>query len=180
MIRSSWRRHQSASSGTIDITSYLRDNAMAMNRIHQDRISTDVDWIGGKLSPLWDGKTVAFSMLLAKGTGKRKNPLIVITPGPSIGLPRRTVIVSVINNGSCIVEIDCNSTLQLVLAGIPAKLAKLLLEKLRSTYREATNGNRTTTHRPHYSTRARRWTSSRKSTVSTVRCTTPDSSSGSS
>lgn len=121
---------------------------MAMNKVRQDRLSTDVDWFGGKLWPLTQGQAVAFAIITAdpKARGKRKNPIVTITPGEPLGFGERTFVVSVINNGSCIIEIDCKSTAGLVLAGIPAKLAKLLLDKLRSTFREVTHhGNSTST-----------------------------------
>jgi hypothetical protein len=117
---------------------------MAMNEFHQDRISTEVDWLGAKLRPLCDGQAVIFSLISARGTGKRKNPIITIMPGQNVGLPATSVVVSVIDNGSCIVEIDCNSKTRMVMAGIPAKLAEVLLNKLRSTLREVKHGNSTT------------------------------------
>lgn len=143
---------------------------MTMNRVHQDRVSTDVDWLGVKLRPLLAGKPVSLVLLNENGKGKRKNPLIVITPGEPLGFRKKAVVVSVINNGSCIVEIDCNSTSGLVLAGIPAALSKVLLLKLQSIFREEYHGNRTTPRprRARYTERATRWTSTRKSTITTV------------
>lgn len=143
---------------------------MAMNRIHQDRLTTEVDWLGGKLEPLRCGQSVAFMMYTTKATGKRKNPLIVITPGTQLNFSRKAVVVSVINNGSCIVEIGCRSTTGLILAGIPAKLAKVLVDRLQLTFREEEpHGNHTTPkRRARYTERATRWKSTRKSTVTTV------------
>lgn len=144
---------------------------MTMSNDHQGRVSTDVDWIGRALDPLREGKPVCIRMLTEHARGKRKDPLITIVPGESFGFRMKSVVVSVINNGSCIVEIDCNSTANLVLAGIPAKLAKFLLTALQSKLREVKHGNSTTT-RPKRGTiaqRAARWTSTRKSTITTIR-----------
>jgi hypothetical protein len=123
---------------------------MAMNQFHQDRSvpTKDVDWLGGKLWPLRQGKPVAFAIISGNpnARGKRKDPIVTITPGSTLGFGERVVVVSVINNGSTIVEIDCKSTAGLVLAGMPAKLAKLLLDKLRSTFtKEKHHGNSTST-----------------------------------
>ncbi len=142
-----------------------------MNEVHQDQIDTEVDWLGIKLQPLLEGKPVSLILLNEKAFGKRKNPLIVITPGSLLGFRKKAVVVSVIDNGSCIVEIDCNSTGKLVLAGIPAKYAKILLEKLQSTYREEHHGNQSptrTNRRARYTERATRFKSTRKSTCTTV------------
>ncbi len=140
-----------------------------MTKVHQDRIDTEVDWLGIRLKPLLEGKPVSLVMLNEQARGKRKNPLIVITPGSQLGFVKKAVVVSVIDNGSCIVEIDCNSTSRLVLAGIPARLAKVLLEKLQSTYREEHHGNRTTSsRREHYSRRAAYFKGTRKGTVTTI------------
>ena len=145
---------------------------MSMNKIHQDRISTDVDWLGGKLRPLRDGKSVCLTMYTKGKRGKFENPLITITPGQQFGMRREAVVVSVINIGSCIVEIDCKSVSRLIMAGIPAGLARVLFEKLQFTLREVDHGNRTTKTstgpRARYTERATRWASTRKSTVSTA------------
>lgn len=122
-----------------------------MNEVHQDRaLTTDVDWFGGALAPLREGKPVALTMILPekKSPVKRviqQGPKIVtIVPGELFGAPKRTFVVSVVNNGSCFVEIDCNHALRLVLAGIPAALARTLLMQLRSTLKEENHGNSTT------------------------------------
>lgn len=135
----------------LDTNYTTKDNVMTMNEVHQDRaLSTEADWFSGALAPLREGKVVKLRLLLPKkNPGKRKlaaeppDPLITILPGELIGFPKRTVVVSVINNGSCIVEIDCNSVTRLVIAGIPAVLAKALLRKLQSTLGETNHGNST-------------------------------------
>lgn len=127
---------------------------MTMNEVHQDRaLSTDVDWLGAKLAPLREGKPVALSLILAKKPSKvkrvaeQRDKVITLVPGKLFGFSERTVVISVVDNGSCIIEIDCNSTARMVLAGIPAKLAKALLVKLRSTLGESNHGNSTTSRR---------------------------------
>lgn len=122
-----------------------------MTTDHQDRrLSTDVDWLGGKLRPLREGKGVAISLILAEKPSKVKRvvppqpKVVTIVPGSVFDLPATIVQVSVINNGCCFVEIDRNAVHQLILAGIPARLAKVLLAALRSTLYEENHGNCTT------------------------------------
>lgn len=151
---------------------------MSMNEVHQGReLSTEVDWLGGKLRPLREGKPVAFALIPAKRESKikrvvePKDKIITIMPGTLLNLPRRVVVVSVIDNGSCIVEINCNVILGLVRAGIPAKLARILLNKLRQTMKEEDkHGNDSTAPR---STRKKRTSSSTtRRTRSTARAST--------
>jgi hypothetical protein len=126
---------------------------MTMNEVHQDReLSTEVDWLGSRLLPLREGKVVILSLILAKKESRirrvveQRDKIVTIMPGQLVGLPRRTVIVSIIDNGSCIVEIDCNAIIGLVRAGVPAKLARALLEKLQYILKEEeTHGDSTTT-----------------------------------
>jgi hypothetical protein len=91
-----------------------------------------------------------FSLIQAERPSKVKRvvppqpKLITIVPGSVFDLPPTIVQVSVFNNGCCFVEIDRNVVSKLVLAGIPARLAKVLLATLRSTLIEENHGNCTT------------------------------------
>jgi len=142
---------------------------MAMNEFHQ--VSTDVDWLRIRLRPLLEGRAVILTLLNETGTGKRKNPLVTITPGDHLGFARKSVVVSVINLGSCIVEINCNQISGLVQAGIPSKFARILLTTLQLTYREVEHGNRTKARRTgkKRSSSTYIWQSTRKRTITTVK-----------
>lgn len=122
-----------------------------MTTVHQDRrLSTEVDWLGGKLRPLREGKAVMLSLLQAEKPSKVKRvvppqpKLVTIVPGAVFNLPPTIVQIAVVNNGCCFVEIDRNTVSRLILTGIPARLAKALLAALRSTLIEENHGNCTT------------------------------------
>lgn len=110
-----------------------------MTNTHRE-ISVDADYFAAKLAPLKQGRTVTLQMLNPRGIGKRKNPYILIAPGTLFDLPMDTVVVSVINNGSCIVQINPREKKprisDLVRAGIPAKLANALVAKLQHIFKE--------------------------------------------
>lgn len=88
------------------------------------------------LTPLSAGKSVALWMDDSRKKGNRinaesKRKLVVLIPGPVAGLPKGTVIVCIIGSGSCIVRVDQPTKVaDLVLAGIPAKLATSLMDNV--------------------------------------------------
>lgn len=122
-------------------------NDPAMNEFHQDRISTDVDWLLAKLVPLKDGKPVMLQLINEAGIGRKKNPLITIVPVECFGFRMKSVVVSVIGCGSCIVHVNENRLSDLVMAGIPTKYAKILITKLQLIFNDevSKNGNSTST-----------------------------------
>jgi hypothetical protein len=105
-----------------------------MNEIHQNEISGEIDWLLSRLAPLRNGNAVVIRLDNPMGVGKRKDPLITIVPGILFGFREKSVVVSVIGNGSCIIKTDEKKIANLVKAGIPARLASALAEKLYQLY----------------------------------------------
>jgi hypothetical protein len=69
--------------------------------------------------------------------GKRANQLIAIAPGELYGLRRKSVLVSVVGNGSALIyPVDRVGLDGLVLAGIPSRLAGHLMEALHLLLKE--------------------------------------------
>lgn len=105
-------------------------------------LSADVDWFLQALYPLRLNKPVLLWMddprltRLKKRSASTKR-LVVLTPGELSGLPERSVLVSVVGAGSCIVHVDAKpSVANLVLAGMPVKLADVLMNQLRQVFKE--------------------------------------------
>jgi hypothetical protein len=117
--------------------------------------STDVDYLADRLTPLFTaGHPVAITMqtpVLTRGSteGKMKDHLLTITPGSALGWARERFVVAVIGQGSTIVVLDnkrlFNRKMKLgipyspkvsgcVRAGIPAKLATVLICTLQKLY----------------------------------------------
>lgn len=103
----------------------------------------------GVLTPLNKGKSVALWMddprrgdvkNTHKNAHKNAEPrrrLVVLIPGPAAGLPKGAVIVCVIGSGSCIVRVDQPTKVaDLVLAGIPARLATILMDTVHRVLKE--------------------------------------------
>lgn len=108
-----------------------------------DHPSTEVDWLLNKIEPLKRGYAVTLSMddgkysRLAKYRGTKKNQLVALAPGELYGFASRSVLVSIVGNGCCVVHPTRERKVaDLVLAGMPAKLANLLMEKLHRLYQE--------------------------------------------
>lgn len=111
-------------------------------------VDHEIDYLSGRLQPLFThNQPVALQLYTARGIGKRKDPIITLTPGSSFGWPREWIVVSVINNGSCILKLNTKQEAakirrqggeaspriaDLVLAGIPAKLAYALVTHLQT------------------------------------------------
>jgi hypothetical protein len=105
-------------------------------------LGANVDWFLGALSPLRFGKPVVLWMIhpptstTKKTAGpKRDRTLVVICPGSLIGLPQGSFLISVVGSGSCVVKVDESGQAQgvanLVLARVPANLAKALISAIR-------------------------------------------------
>lgn len=106
-----------------------------MNKVHQ-QISTDVDWLLSRLTPLKQGIPVALRIERKNGVGKRKNPVVTLVPGQYLGGPKNSIIVSVLEIGSTIIFAGSKKTSNLVTAGVPAKLATALMSALNKLYKE--------------------------------------------
>ena len=84
--------------------------------------------------PLRAGKPVKLWLdlptTLKKSTAPRRR-LVILSPGSHVGLPRTCVLVSIVGSGSCVVRTSPPHKLaDLVLAGMPAKLAGELMNKI--------------------------------------------------
>ncbi len=87
------------------------------------------------LAPLRSGKSVLLWLEPPKSKTKnfrgRDKFLVALTPGQGIGFPSSAILVSVVGKGSAIVRLDePKKVADLVLAGVPAKLANVLVDKL--------------------------------------------------
>ena len=74
---------------------------------------------------------------------KRKVPdagarrLVVLTPGILLGVNPKSVLVSVVGSGSCVIKADGPAKVaNLVLAGVPATLANLLMNTVHHVLKE--------------------------------------------
>lgn len=84
---------------------------------------------------------------------KLKQIGLLIAPGTTYGLSKRAVVVSLLGSGSCVVFPTARKSKgELVKAGLPAKLAQALLDRLNSLYGDRTNG-RHQTHPKSYTRR---------------------------
>lgn len=104
------------------------------------------DYLLHALTPLRAGRAVALWMdtpRRAHRKNARSHPrqVVVLSPGPMLGLPKGTVLVSVVGSGSCFARVDQPqyvnlNVADLVLAGIPAKLANVLMRTLQRAMQE--------------------------------------------
>lgn len=106
--------------------------------------SNDVDWLLNRLEPLRRGYAVVLSMQddryarMVKYRGKKQNQLVTLTPGSLYGFAPDSVQVAIIGSGAAIVfPARSEKVADLILAGMPARLAKLLMEKLHRLYQES-------------------------------------------
>ena len=134
-------------------------------------LSTDVDYLAARLQPLFKGVPIVLQLRTAR-PGHRKNPIVTITPGSLFGWPREQFVVAVLQNGSCVVRVDTKRetskrekqgapyrprVADLVVAGIPAKLATVLMTSLQKLYlssKEKPHGHSTTPSSTSSSTRS--------------------------
>lgn len=94
------------------------------------------------LHPLTQDRSVLITMndpkvrVIKKFQGHRLK-VIALVPGPLLGVGRENVLVSVIGSGSTVVRLDRPPKVaNLVLAGMPAELAKGLMDKLYLVFQE--------------------------------------------
>lgn len=92
--------------------------------------------MAGRLAPLKQGIPVALQINTPHAKGKRKNPVIVITPGLYLGGSPNSFVVSVLENGSTVVFAGEKRIGNLTHAGVPAKLATALMRTLDKLYKE--------------------------------------------
>lgn len=102
-----------------------------------DSLDTEVDRFRQALAPLRDNKIVRLWMdaplpkAAMKSSSKSPRKLVVITPGPLVGFPRKTFLVSIVRGGSCMVRIGLSDSIaRLMLASMPSALAKHLMQSL--------------------------------------------------
>ncbi len=110
-----------------------------------DHPSAEVDYLLNRLEPLARGYPVALAMLGRKNpVTKFRRPtndrLIALAPGSMYGFRNGTILVSILGSGSCIVSPEKpkekRSIADLVLAGMPASAATILMEKLHRLFQE--------------------------------------------
>ena len=97
------------------------------------------------LFPLREGKSVVLTMenpkLAARKNyrGSKGRIIVVLTPGSALGakygLSNREILVSILGSGSCMVRVGQKSA-NLILAGMPAKLANGLMDALHQIFQE--------------------------------------------
>lgn len=105
-------------------------------------LTADVDWFYQALAPLRNGLPV-FLVMDGVRMVKRKGPdagarrLVVLTPGILLGVNPKSVLVSVVGSGSCVIKADGPAKVaNLVLAGVPATLANLLMNTVHHVLKE--------------------------------------------
>jgi hypothetical protein len=104
-------------------------------------LSTDTDAFLGALAPLRFGKTVVLTMddprfkAMKNYRGNKGTKILVLVPGSAMGI-ENCVLVSVLGSGSCMVRLKSTKVADLVLAGMPAKLADVLMQKLHRIFQE--------------------------------------------
>lgn len=109
---------------------------------NQFSLDANIDWLLQTLNPVSKGKVVHLWMDTPNKTGKKttrdlRRQLVIISPGTCVGFPREVVLISVIGKGSSLVRpIKGDGVANLVLAGMPASLAKLLMSTLNRVMKE--------------------------------------------
>lgn len=110
-------------------------------RRSKSSLSTDTDAFLGALAPLRFGKTVVLTMedprfkAIKNYRGTKGTKLVVLVPGSAMDM-KDVVLVSVLGAGSCMVRLKSTKVADLVLAGMPAKLADVLMQKLHRIFQE--------------------------------------------
>lgn len=104
-------------------------------------LSTESDAFLGALAPLRFGKTVVLTMedprfkAIKNYRGTKGTKLVVLVPGSAMEM-KGVVLVSVLGAGSCMVRLNSTQVADLVLAGMPARLASVLMQKLHRIFQE--------------------------------------------
>lgn len=107
-----------------------------MIKNHHYEISDEIDWMAQRLAPLLQGYCVTLLLEQPKVRGTKKNQLITIVPGIQFGFRDSFVVVSIIGSGSAIIDCKLKKISSLCLAGLPAKLASVLADKLFTIYKD--------------------------------------------
>lgn len=111
-------------------------------------LAPEADWFLHALEPLVRGKSVHLSFddprfsQMKNYRGKKQKRLAILVPGPMAGLKDEIILVSVVGSGCCLIrpKIEGHRIADLVLAGMPAKLATTLMNKLHLLFRSQENG----------------------------------------
>lgn len=133
-------RHVPLRVESVEPTAKLEYNGPQRNTIS---LGQDGDDFLAALAPLYAGKSVALEMEKPRIQGAKKTvadrtkKLVLLVPGTAAGIDPQAVLVSVVGSGSCIVWPKRNPQVaNLVLAGMPAKLAVSLMDKLHRIFQE--------------------------------------------
>lgn len=112
-------------------------------RRSQTTPGTERDAFLSSLLPLKNGKSVSLAMdnpmftSQAKHRGHKAKKLVILVPGTAAGISPDAVLVSIVGSGACIVwPENVSKVADLVLAGMPARLANVLMEKLHRLFKE--------------------------------------------
>ena len=104
---------------------------------NQFSLDANVDPLVQSLAPLRQGDSVKLWMERPqkaepkKGAERSPKILVILTPGQALGFPRKSLLVSVIGKGSAVVDLsNPKNVANLVLAGVPARLAHELLKRV--------------------------------------------------
>lgn len=142
-------------------------------------VSTEVDYLADRLKPLFTGKPVAIQFFSAATKGRKKDPIVALTPGSIFGWPSNRVLLSVVHHGSCILHLETArerkkrekrgepfkpQLTDMILAGLSAKMARLLMETLttlNASMKEKKHGTSTNPTRTTSAPQRRRGTKPR-------------------
>ncbi len=118
--------------------------ATATKRIKRTRLTgsqeTPRDLLKEKLAPVKRGQVVRLAVEAVRLHGRKQRAeqtLLIISPGEKLGLVPEAVVVMLVGKGCRVVFPRTGKGAgELARAGIPAKLAKALIEKLTEIYGE--------------------------------------------
>lgn len=119
---------------------YSQAHPVSINRTGNDEVK---DEFFQALKPLTSGKTVFLKMTVpgfrtTKTIGDPAPRTVALVPGESMGLDPGYVMVAVFGRGSTIIDLVGKPKIaNVVLAGMPEKLAKALVDKLHDVYQES-------------------------------------------
>lgn len=110
-----------------------------MRRMTKSRSSTP-DRLLKHLAPLKTGKTVSLAIDQEKRSGeqiRKVKLLMLLAPGALYQMHANLIVVSVIKKGSCVIDPKAGKGFgDMCKAGVPVRLAIVLLDKLRELYGE--------------------------------------------
>jgi len=125
--------------GAVVFTAPYRYNTY---RKHKLSPGESLDAFSQALLPLTQEKVVILSMddprmRVVKKLSAPKKKAVVLVPGTLMGMTGKVVLISVVGSGSAVMNIDQpKQVANLVLAGMPARLAGILMEKLHRIFLE--------------------------------------------